>query len=244
MPGRLEGKTALITAAGQGIGKASALAYANEGANVIATDINSESLDSLASESGIKTRVLDVTNADAIESLAKELGAVDVLFNCAGFVHHGTLLECGEDDWDFSMDLNARSMFRMIKAFLPAMIASGGGSIVNMASVASNVKGVPNRFVYGTSKAAVIGLTKSVAADFVKQGIRCNAICPATVESPLSMKEWNPRMAPWKKSGPLSSPDNRWGGSGNPMKLPHLPFTLLQMNRPTPPVWPGISVAE
>ena len=184
MPGRLEGKTALITAAGQGIGKASALAYDNEGANVIATDINSESLDSLASESGIKTRVLDVTNADAIESLAKELGAVDVLFNCAGFVHHGTLLECGEDDWDFSMDLNARSMFRMIKAFLPAMIASGGGSIVNMASVASNVKGVPNRFVYGTSKAAVIGLTKSVAADFVKQGIRCNAICPATVESP------------------------------------------------------------
>ena len=144
MPGRLEGKTALITAAGQGIGKASALAYANEGANVIATDINSESLDSLASESGIKTRVLDVTNSEAIESLAKELGAVDVLFNCAGFVHHGTLLECGEDDWDFSMDLNSRSMFRMIKAFLPAMIASGGGSIVNMASVASNVKGVPN----------------------------------------------------------------------------------------------------
>ncbi len=218
MPGRLEGKTALIPAAGQGIGKASALAYANEGANVIATDINSESLDSLASESGIKTRVLDVTNSEAIKSLAKELGAVDVLFNCAGFVHHGTLLECGEDDWDFSMDLNARSMFRMIKAFLPAMIASGGGSIVNMASVASNVKGVPNRFVYGTSKAAVIGLP--------------------------CMKEWNPRMAPWKKSEPLSSPDSRWGGSGNPMKLPHLPFTLLQMNRPTPPVWPGISVAE
>ena len=147
MPGRLEGKTALITAAGQGIGTASALAYANERANVIATDINSESLDSLASESGINTRVLDVTNSEAIESLAKELGAVDVLFNCAGFVHHGTLLECGEDDWEFSMDLNARSMFRMIKAFLPAMIASGGGSIVNMASVASNVKGVPNRFV-------------------------------------------------------------------------------------------------
>jgi len=185
MPGRLEGKNALITAAGQGIGRASALAYAREGAKVLATDINSESLKTLAAESpGIETQLLDVTDRNAIESLAGERGALDILFNCAGFVHHGTLLECGEADWDISMDLNVRSMYRMIQAFLPAMLAAGGGSIVNMASVASNVKGVPNRFVYGTSKAAVIGLTKSVAADFVRQGIRCNAICPATVESP------------------------------------------------------------
>ena len=185
MPGRLEGKNSLITAAGQGIGRASALAYAREGAKVLATDINSESLKTLAAESpGIETQLLDVTDRNAIESLAGERFALDILFNCAGFVHHGTLLECGEADWDISMDLNVRSMYRMIQAFLPAMLAAGGGSIVNMASVASNVKGVPNRFVYGTSKAAVIGLTKSVAADFVRQGIRCNAICPATVESP------------------------------------------------------------
>ena len=185
MPGRLEGKTALITAAGQGIGKASALAYAREGAKVLATDINSESLQILAAESpGIETKILDVTDRNAIESLAKERGALNILFNCAGFVHHGTLLECGEEDWDFSMNINVRSMYLMIQAFLPAMIKAEGASIVNMASVASNVKGVPNRFVYGTSKAAVIGLTKSVAADFVKQGIRCNAICPGTVESP------------------------------------------------------------
>ena len=185
MPGRLEGKNALITAAGQGIGRASALAYAREGAKVLATDINSESLKTLAAESpGIETQLLDVTDRNAIESLAGKRGALDILFNCVGFVHHGTLLECGEADWDISMDLNVRSLYRMIKAFVPAMLTAGGGSIVNMASVASNVKGVPNRFVYGTSKAAVIGLTKSVAADFVRQGIRCNAICPATVESP------------------------------------------------------------
>ena len=185
MPGRLEGKNALITAAGQGIGQASALAYAREGAKVLATDINSESLKTLAAESpGIETQLLDVTDRNAIKSLAGERRALDILFNCAGFVHHGTLLECGEADWDNSMDLNVRSMYRMIQAFLPAMLSAGGGSIVNMASVASNVKGVPNRFVYGTSKAAVIGLTKSVAADFVRHGIRCNAICPATVESP------------------------------------------------------------
>lgn len=185
MPGRLEGKTALITAAGQGIGKASALAYAREGAKVLATDINSESLQILAAESpGIETKILDVTDRNAIESFARERDALNILFNCAGFVHHGTLLECGEEDWDFSMNINVRSMYRMIQAFLPAMIKAGGASIVNMASVASNVKGVPNRFVYGTSKAAVIGLTKSVAADFVKHGIRCNAICPGTVESP------------------------------------------------------------
>ncbi len=185
MSGRLEEKKTLITAAGQGIGRASALAYANEGARVLATDINSESLASLKEESPeIEICLLDVTDPQAIKDLAKETGTLDVLFNCAGFVHHGTLLECEESDWEFTFDLNVRSMYRMIRAFLPAMLEAGGGSIINMASVASNVRGVPNRFVYGASKAGVIGLTKSVAADFVKQGIRCNAICPGTVESP------------------------------------------------------------
>ena len=185
MSRRLEEKKTLITAAGQGIGRASALAYANEGARVLATDINPESLASLKEESPeIETCLLDITDPQAITNLAKEIGTLDVLFNCAGFVHHGTLLECEESDWEFTFDLNVRSMYRMIRAFLPAMLEAGGGSIINMASVASNVRGVPNRFVYGASKAAVIGLTKSVAADFVKQGIRCNAICPGTVESP------------------------------------------------------------
>ena len=185
MSGRLEEKKTLITAAGQGIGRASALAYANEGAQVLATDINPESMASLKEKSpDIETRLLDVTDPQAIKDLAKETGTLDVLFNCAGFVHHGTLLECEESDWEFTFNLNVRSMYRMIRAFLPAMLEAGGGSIINMASVASNVRGVPNRFVYGASKAAVIGLTKSVAADFVKHGIRCNAICPGTVESP------------------------------------------------------------
>jgi len=161
------------------------LAFAREGAEILATDIDQDSLDSLKKECPeIETRVLDVNNLEAIHQLAKETGTIDVLFNCAGYVHHGTVLDCEESDWDFSFDLNVRSMYRMIKAFLPAMLESGGGSIVNMSSVASSVKGLPNRFVYGASKAAVVGLTKSVAADFIKQGIRCNAICPGTVESP------------------------------------------------------------
>ncbi len=185
MSGRLEEKKTLITAAGQGIGRASALAYAHEGARVLATDINPDSLASLKEESPeIEICPLDITDPQAIKDLATETGTLDVLINCAGFVHHGTLLECEESDWEFTFDLNVRSMYRMIRAFLPAMLEAGGGSIINMASVASNVKGVPNRFVYGASKAAGIGLTKSVAADFVKQGIRCNAICPGTVESP------------------------------------------------------------
>mgnify|MGYP003959466833 FL=1 len=185
MAGRLKNKKTLITAAGQGIGRATVLAFAREGAEILATDIDQESLDSLKKECPeIETRVLDVNNLEAIHQLAKETGTIDVLFNCAGYVHHGTVLDCEESDWDFSFDLNVRSMYRMIKAFLPAMLESGGGSIVNMSSVASSVKGLPNRFVYGASKAAVVGLTKSVAADFIKQGIRCNAICPGTVESP------------------------------------------------------------
>jgi 2-keto-3-deoxy-L-fuconate dehydrogenase len=187
MADRLKGKAAVITAAAQGIGRASALAFAAEGAAVIATDIDGAKLEALqrAAQGKLETRRLDVTDAAAIAALAGELGAVDVLFNCAGFVHHGTVLDCTERDWDVTMTLNVRSMYRMIRAFLPAMLKSGkGGSIVNMASGASSVRGAPNRFVYGTSKAAVIGLTKAVAIDFITQGIRCNAICPGTIATP------------------------------------------------------------
>jgi len=182
---RLAGKRAVITAAAQGIGRASALAFAREGARVIATDINTAALEGLKTEiEGVTIAKLDVTNADAIAAFGKEVGNIDVLFNCAGYVHAGTIMEATEADWDFAFNLNARSAFRMIRAFLPGMLAAGKGSIVNMASVASSVKGVPNRFIYGASKAAMIGLTKAVAADYVSKGIRCNAICPGTVQSP------------------------------------------------------------
>jgi 2-keto-3-deoxy-L-fuconate dehydrogenase len=187
MADRLKGKRALVTAAGQGIGRASALAFAVEGARVVATDVNPGALKELkqAAREEIEIRPLDVTDAAAIIALARELGAVDVLFNCAGFVHHGTVLTTSEEDWDLTMNLNVRSMYRMIRAFLPAMLASGrGGSIINMSSGASSVKGAANRFVYGTSKAAVIGLTKSVAIDFIQKGIRCNAVCPGTIATP------------------------------------------------------------
>ncbi len=182
---RLEGKTALITAAAAGIGRSTALLFAREGARVIATDVNEELLEGLAAESDrIATRRLDVLSQSEIDAAAAEIGAVDVLFNCAGFVHNGSILDCSEQDWDFSFNLNVKAQYRLIKALLPAMVAAGGGSIINMASVASSVKGLPNRFVYGASKAAVIGLTKAVAADFVAKGIRCNAICPGTVDTP------------------------------------------------------------
>ena len=184
MSARLAGKKAMITAAGQGIGRATALAFAAEGAQVIATDIDAGPLEALAQEAQIETRTLDVTEPAAIAAIARELGAIDVLFNCAGYVHHGTILDCSEVDFDFSVSLNVRAMYRTIKAFLPAMLAAGHGNIINMSSMASSVTGVENRFIYGATKAAVIGLTKSVAKDFVGQGIRCNAICPATVDSP------------------------------------------------------------
>ncbi|ANG63814.1 NAD(P)-dependent oxidoreductase [Marinobacterium aestuarii] len=181
---RLAGKTALVTAAAQGIGKATVELFAAEGARVIATDINAQALEALQGVAGVETRVLDVTDADAVAALARDIGALDVLFNCAGFVHSGNILEVSDKDWDFSFQLNVTAMFRMIRTFLPTMLEQGGGSIINMASVAGSLKGVPTRCAYGATKAAVVGLTKSVAADFVQQGIRCNAICPGTVESP------------------------------------------------------------
>jgi len=184
MGDRLAGKKAFVTAAAQGIGEATARAFAAEGAAVVATDVNMERLKDLTVVDGIAIRRIDVTRSDEVEQAAREIGAVDVLFNCAGFVHQGSILACGESDWDFSMDLNVKGMYRVIRAFLPAMLEAGTGSIINMSSIASALRGVPNRCVYTTTKAAVLGLTKSVAADFVTQGIRCNAICPGTVETP------------------------------------------------------------
>ncbi|GAB0112998.1 SDR family oxidoreductase [Acidisoma sp. C75] len=178
---RLSGKRAFITAAGQGIGRATAELFAREGATVIATDVNA---DALATLSGCTTRVLDVLSTEAVMNAARETGTVDILFNCAGTVQNGSLLDCDEKAWAFSFDLNVTAMYRTIRAFLPGMLEQGRGSIVNMASIASSLKGVPNRAAYGASKAAVIGLTKSVAADYVTRGIRCNCICPGTVQSP------------------------------------------------------------
>jgi 2-keto-3-deoxy-L-fuconate dehydrogenase len=178
---RLKGKTAVVTAAGQGIGRAIAEAFLGEGARVVATDLDLAKLEGLA---GAELRALDVRSAEAVAALARETGPVDILVNAAGFVHHGTVLDCSDSDWDFSFDLNVKSMHRTIKAFLPGMLERGGGSIVNIASGAGSVRGLPNRYVYGASKAAVIGLTKAVAADFIRRGIRANAICPGTIQSP------------------------------------------------------------
>jgi 2-keto-3-deoxy-L-fuconate dehydrogenase len=185
MTNRLSGKYALITAAGAGIGRATALAFAKEGAKVLATDINADALASLASEhASITTRTLDVTQAEQIQALVRESGPFDVLFNCAGYVHAGTILDTDDASWRRSFAINVDSMFNLCKAVLPGMLERGKGSIINMSSVASSIKGVPNRFAYSTTKAAVVGLTRSIAADFVARGIRCNAICPGTVKTP------------------------------------------------------------
>jgi len=184
MSDRLRGKRALVTAAAVGIGRACALAFAREGAAVIATDVDETNLALLGQHGVAEVARLDVRDSDAVAAIAERAGNIDILLNAAGFVHHGTVLDCSDADWDFSFDLNVKSMHRTIRAFLPGMLARKHGAIVNMASVASNLKGVPNRFVYSASKAAVIGLTKSVAADFIRKGVRCNAICPGTIESP------------------------------------------------------------
>jgi 2-keto-3-deoxy-L-fuconate dehydrogenase len=181
MAGRLKGKVAVVTAAGQGIGRAIAQSFAREGATVFATDVDVSKLEGLART---KRRKLDVLSTRAVEAFAAKTGPIDVLVNCAGFVHHGSILECDDRAWDFSFDLNVRSMHRLIKAFLPGMLGKGASAIVNIASGASSIRGIPNRYVYGTTKAAVIGLTKAVAADFIQKGVRCNAIAPGTVQSP------------------------------------------------------------
>ncbi len=191
MSGRLEGKKIIVTAAGQGIGKATAIAFHNEGASVTATDLNDKTLADLDKEyPNIKVQTLDSTDNNAILEFVKTLDKVDVLFNAVGFVHHGTILDCEEKDWDFSFDVNIKSMYFMCKAILPLMVKQNGGSIINISSIASSLKGLPNRFVYGASKAAIIGLTKSIASDFVKQNIRCNSIAPGTVFSP----SWQDRV--------------------------------------------------
>ena len=191
MSGRLEGKKIIVTAAGQGIGKATAIAFHNEGANVIATDLNDKTLADLNKEyPNVKVNTLDSTDNNAILEFVKTLDKVDVLFNAVGFVHHGTILDCEEKDWDFSFNVNIKAMYFMCKAIIPLMVKQNGGSIINISSIASSLKGLPNRFVYGASKAAIIGLTKSIASDFVKQNIRCNSIAPGTVFSP----SWQDRV--------------------------------------------------
>lgn len=201
MPGRLTGKHALLTAAGQGIGRATAELFISEGAEVIATDLESELLNGLE----CRAEVLDVTDKDAVFDLVAGLARLDILFNCAGYVHTGTILECDDKDWDFSFSLNVKSMYWTMQAALPKMLESGGGSIINMSSVASSVKGAPNRFAYGATKAAVIGMTKAVAADFVTKGVRCNAICPGTVESP----SWQDRVEAQAKHSGTSEEEAR-----------------------------------
>lgn len=219
---RLEGKTALITGAGQGIGRATAELFVREGARVIATDINAQALAEL---SGCETHQLDVRDAKAITKLSAGLGPIDILFNCAGVVHSGSILECTEEDWAFALDLNVTAMVRMMRAFLPGMLEAGGGSIINMSSVASSIKGVANRFAYGTTKAAVIGLTKATAVDFVQQGVRCNAICPGTVETP-SLEERLKATGDYQKARAAFVARQPMGRLGQPEEIAQLALYL------------------
>ena len=245
MAGRLAGKVALLTAAAAGIGRATAHAFAREGARVIATDIDADGLKGLEAD----RRKLDVRSSEAVQALARDIGAIDVLFNCAGFVHHGTVLDCSDADWDFSFDLNVKSMHRTIRAFLPGMLEKGAGSIVNIASGASSVRGIPNRYVYGASKAAVIGLTKAVAADFIRMGLRCNAICPGTIESPsldgriAALERLERRTAregsPGLRRPPADGPARQAGGSGRARGLSRLGRERL-LHRPNLPCRRGV----
>ncbi|HWK66227.1 MAG TPA: SDR family oxidoreductase [Rhizobiaceae bacterium] len=221
----LEGKTVVVTAAAQGIGRASALAFAKAGAKVIATDINLVLLRELEDESGIATAELDVLRDADVDAFFKNAGPVDVLFNCAGFVHAGTILEMKDSDLDFAFDLNVRSMVRTIRAVLPGMLERGGGSIINMSSLASSIKGVPNRFAYGVTKAAVIGLTKSIAADYVTRGIRCNAICPGTVESP-SLEQRMRAQGDYEKARAAFIARQPMGRLGTPQEIADLAVYL------------------
>jgi 2-keto-3-deoxy-L-fuconate dehydrogenase len=219
MSNRLERKIALITAAGQGIGRATAIRFESEGATVWATDINAEALNSLRSEHpGIRTCILDVTDPVAIEVVAKEIGSIEVLFNCAGFVHQGSIFECTQKDWNFSFNLNVTSMFHACQAFLPGMLARRKGSIINMSSIVSSLKGAPNRFAYGVTKAAVIGLTKAIAADFVTNGIRCNALCPGTIETP-SLNERIASLGDAEKVRPAFVARQPMGRLGSPEEI-------------------------
>ena len=224
MAGRLQGKRALITAAAQGIGRASAEAFTREGAEVIATDINLEKLEGLRGAQNTEIRWLDVRDAVAVAALPNETGPIDILFNVAGLVHSGTILEATENEWDFAFDLNVRSIFKMIRAFLPGMLAKGHGSIINVSSVVG-FAGVPNRFIYSATKAAIIGITKSVAADFIKQGIRCNAICPGTVQSP-SLEDRLHAMGDYDAARAAFIARQKMGRLGKPEEIAELALYL------------------
>jgi 2-keto-3-deoxy-L-fuconate dehydrogenase len=226
MSPRLAGKTALITAAGQGIGRATALAFSREGATVWATDVNPALLERLGAESPmVRPEPLDVRDVHAIQVLVQKIGQLDVLFNCAGYVHHGSLLECSEQDWDASLVLNLKSMYYTCKAVVPGMVAARAGSIINMSSGASSVKGAPARFVYGTTKAGVIGLTKSIAVDFIRYGIRCNAICPGTIDSP-SLQERMRAHGDYDKARAEFIARQPMGRLGNPEEIAALAIYL------------------